>query len=292
MSKENLTQLSTINKQNSINFIEKDAIQSNGTNFGAVAQNLVMQNEWGAIITTTLRIAELFEKRHFHIIRDIEKLKQQLPKEFNESNLGRVDYTDAKGEKRPTYTLTRDAFSLLVMGFTGEKALQWKLKYIEAFNSMERELQAKRLCEFQQITDKAFLQGFDSGRESGLKDMEAAKEISYQQGMEYGQSLPAVQIETQKSYLQGLTEGRKIQKAEDNKKQDNWQKMEKAIDYLGKGVSLKDTARLVKLCPGTIRNRFRRLGLWEQVKNGDLWFNMPAKKQKKPASQPEQLSLI
>lgn len=281
MTKENLTQLNSINKQN-----------FNDPKIGAVAQNLVMQNEWGAIITTTLRIAELFEKHHKNILRDVEKLKQQLPKEFNELNFGRVDYTDTKGEKRPMYTLTRDAFSLLVMGFTGEKALQWKLKYIEAFNAMEKELRAKRLCEFQQITDKAFLKGFDNGRESGLRDIEAAKEISYQQGVDYGQSLPCVQIETQKSYLQGLTEGRKIQKAEDNKKQDNWQKMEKAIDYLGKGVSLKDTARLVKLCPGTIRNRFRRLGLWEQVKNGDLWFNMPGKKQKSNCEQPQQLSLL
>lgn len=276
MSNQELTHLNPINKQN-----------FNDPKIGGVTQNLVSQNEWGAIITTTLRIAELFEKRHDHILRDIEKLKQQLPKEFNESNFGRVDYTDTKGEKRPMYTLTRDAFSLLVMGFTGEKALQWKLKYIEAFNAMEKELRAKRLCEFQQITDKAFLKGFDSGRESGLKDMEAAKEISYQQGVDYGQSLPCVQIETKKSYLSGLEEGKKIQK-----KEDNWAKMEKAADYLGKGLSLKDTAELVRLRPGTIRDRFRRLGLWEQVKNGDVWFNMPGRKQRKSASQPKQLSLL
>lgn len=46
-------------------------------------------------------------------------------------------YTDAKGETRKEYLLTRDGFSLLVMGFTGKKALQWKLKYIDAFNRME-----------------------------------------------------------------------------------------------------------------------------------------------------------
>lgn len=287
MFKENLTQLNSINKQNSINFIEKDAIQSNDPNFGSVAQHLVMQDEWGAVITTTLRIAELFEKHHKNILRDVEKLKQQLPKEFNELNFGRVDYTDAKGEKRPMYTLTRDAFSLLVMGFTGEKALQWKLKYIEAFNAMEQSLRNKEIGEYQQIADRYYIDGFDSGRESGLKDMEAAKEISYQQGVDYGQSLPCMQIETKKSYLSGLEEGRKIQKREDN-----WKKMEKALDYLGRGLSLKDTAKLVHLRPGTIRDRFRRLGLWEQVKNGDLWFNMPNKKQKSISNQPEQLSLL
>ena len=79
--------------------------------------------------------------------------------------------------------------------------------------------------------------------------------------------------------------------ATERHRSDNWRKMEKAIDYLGKGLTLKDTARLVHLRPGTIRDRFKRLGLWEQVKNGDLWFNMPAKKQK-TTSKPEQLSLI
>ena len=127
-------------------------------------------------------------------------------------------------------------------------------------------------------------------KEIRQNDIELAKEISYQQGMEYGQSLPAVQIETKKSYLNGLEEGRKIQK-----RHDTWRKMEKAVDYLGKGVSLKDTAKLVKLRPDTIRERFQRLGLWEQVKNGDLWFNMSGKKYKNTTNrhgQPEQLSLL
>lgn len=105
--------------------------------------------------------------------------------------------------------------------------------------------------------------------------------------MKYGQSLPCVQIETKKSYLSGLEEGKKIQKREDN-----WAKMEKALDYLGKGLSLNDTAKLVHLCPSTIRDRFRLLGLWEQIKNDDLWFNMPGRKQKSTSSHPQQMSLL
>lgn len=66
----------------------------------------------------------MFEKKHFHIIRDIESL--ECSKEFNESNFGLVEYRDAKGEMRPEYLITRDGFTLLVMGFTGEKAMQWK----------------------------------------------------------------------------------------------------------------------------------------------------------------------
>lgn len=249
--------------------------------------SLVFEDKTGTITTTSLRIAEIFEKRHSDILRDLDKLIQLLPQDFNERNFAPVTYKDTKGEFRPMFTLTRDAFSLLVMGFTGEKALQWKLKYIEAFNDMEQALRNKEIAEYQQIADQYYIDGFDNGRESGLKDIELAKEVSYQQGMEYGQSLPCVQIETKKSYLSGLEEGRKIQKREDN-----WKKMEKALDYLGRGLSLKDTAKLVHLRPGTIRDRFRRLGLWEQVKNGDLWFNMPNKKQKSISNQPEQLSLL
>lgn len=87
-------------------------------------------------VTTSLLVAELFGKQHSKVIRSIEK--------FNEAKNGLVEnmfhkhfYKDAKGERRPMYYINRDGFSLLVMGFTGKKALEWKLKYIEAFNQME-----------------------------------------------------------------------------------------------------------------------------------------------------------
>ena len=68
------------------------------------------------LITTSLKVAEVFEKEHKNVLRSIDNLVAEMD---------------------------RDGFSLLVMGFTGEKALQWKIKYIEAFNQMESEL--KRL---------------------------------------------------------------------------------------------------------------------------------------------------
>ena len=256
MTKENLTQLISINKQNSINFLEKNG------------QILFTAEEIGKQLgyqNPTKSINNLFQRNSFELLNYSVDIKLMS--------------TDGKAYSRRAFT--EEGVYILSMLANTEQARDFRRRVAELLKNLR-----------QKEMDKAFLAGFDNGRESGLKDIELAKEVSYQQGMEYGQSLPCVQIETQKSYLQGLTEGRKIQKAEDNKKQDNWQKMEKAIDYLGKGVSLKDTARLVKLCPGTIRNRFRRLGLWEQVKNGDLWFNMPGKKQKSNCEQPQQLSLL
>lgn len=104
---------------------------------------------YGTITTTSLQIAEVFEKKHSHIIRDIERLLKELPEDFNGSNFGLVEYKDAKGELRPMYKLTRDAFTLLAMGFTGKKALAFKLKYIEAFNAMEQQLQQKAKLAFE-----------------------------------------------------------------------------------------------------------------------------------------------
>jgi phage regulator Rha-like protein len=52
-------------------------------------------------------------------------------------------YKDASGKRNPKYLMNRDGFSLLVMGFTGKNALEWKIKYIEAFNSMESIIREK-----------------------------------------------------------------------------------------------------------------------------------------------------
>ena len=89
-------------------------------------------------VVSSRDVARVFEKEHFNVIRDIKNL--ECDEEFNAINFEAVDYTDAKGEKRPMYLLTRDGFTLLAMGFTGEKAMKFKLKYIAAFNAMEEQL--------------------------------------------------------------------------------------------------------------------------------------------------------
>lgn len=92
----------------------------------------------GIPMASSLDVAKVFDKEHFHVLRDIENLLKDVPQKFNETNFGLVEYTDAKGEKRPMYNPTRDAFTLLAMGFTGKKAIQFKIAYIEAFNTMEK----------------------------------------------------------------------------------------------------------------------------------------------------------
>lgn len=92
------------------------------------------------IVTTSLRVAEKFEKRHDHVIRDIENLVLGLPKN-GEGYFYKTSYVNEQNKQTYTmYEMNRDGFSLLAMGFTGEKALKWKIYYINAFNAMENEL--------------------------------------------------------------------------------------------------------------------------------------------------------
>ena len=86
-------------------------------------------------VTTSLVVAEKFERPHKDVLKSIRTL--ECSDSFNERNFSPVDYKDAKGESRPMYLITRDGFTLLAMGFTGAKAMKWKIKYIAAFNAME-----------------------------------------------------------------------------------------------------------------------------------------------------------
>ena len=93
-------------------------------------------------VCDSLQVAEKFGKRHGNVMRDISnQLKNELVKK---RNLYRQShYIDAKGESRPMYLMNRQGFEILVMGFTGEKALEWKLAYSDAFNKMESLIREK-----------------------------------------------------------------------------------------------------------------------------------------------------
>lgn len=101
------------------------------------------------LITDSRKVAENFEKRHDHVMRDIETLLGGLPKNGDTLKMfHKVMYVNEQnGQKYPMYLVNRDGFTLLAMGFTGKKALEWKLKYIDAFNKMEDILNGRILNE-------------------------------------------------------------------------------------------------------------------------------------------------
>ena len=93
----------------------------------------------GKPVVTSKQVAAHFGKTHRHVLRDIAK-EIETAGEFGKTNFGLSTYTSSQNKILPCYEMTRDGFSLIAMGFTGVEAQQWKIKYIEAFNAMEREL--------------------------------------------------------------------------------------------------------------------------------------------------------
>lgn len=83
-------------------------------------------------------IAEHFGKRHDHVLRDIETLGKDLPN-FGEMFFD-TEIPDSYGRPQRAYLMNRDGFTLLAMGFTGKEALEWKVRYMNAFNAMEQEI--------------------------------------------------------------------------------------------------------------------------------------------------------
>ncbi|EAL9012630.1 hypothetical protein DYV50_06715 [Campylobacter coli] len=120
------------------------------------------------VTTTSLDIAAVFNKRHDNIIAKIET----FPKDsFTDLNFKASKYIDSTGRILPCYKITRDAFSLLVMGFTGEKAYKWKIEFIKAFNEMEKRL---RNIEYEKHDKLAFRQSL------GYKSQLAQQKLKYE----------------------------------------------------------------------------------------------------------------
>ncbi|WP_347289267.1 Rha family transcriptional regulator [Bilophila wadsworthia] len=94
----------------------------------------------GRPAVTSLDVSKFFEKRHGNVVRDIAQIVSNSPKKFSRLNFELASYLDEQAKNRPMYIIYRDGFMLLVMGYTGKKALAIKLAYIEAFNAMEEEL--------------------------------------------------------------------------------------------------------------------------------------------------------
>ena len=105
-------------------------------------KDVVIKKIDGELVVTSRQVAEDFEKEHKNVLQTINNL---VAENSAVKNMIIESTYENRGKYYPEYLLTRDGFSLLVMGFTGSRALQWKLKYIEAFNKMEQELKGQAL---------------------------------------------------------------------------------------------------------------------------------------------------
>lgn len=183
-----------------------------------------------AILSTS--IANRFNKNHKDLLRAIDSLRSILPESFNRRNFAPVGYHDAKGERRRAYLLTRDAFSLLAMGLTGKAAIIWKLRYIEAFNALER-------LALDRTQELAYEAGYKIGKDETL-------------------ALPVMEAERKKGYLAGFAEGKKLAR-----KEDGLRVLEKVISYVRKGLTYAEIGKLTGLSQSSVGRRIaraRRLG--------------------------------
>lgn len=109
----------------------------------------------GQPVVSSREVANNFEKKHKHVLECIENLKEGVAEKSADLFIESKYQHPQNKQWYKEYLLTRDGFSLLVMGFTGAKALEWKLKYIEAFNKMEQYIKEQQVP---QLTEKQMLQ--------------------------------------------------------------------------------------------------------------------------------------
>ena len=119
---------------------------------------IILSTQNGEPVASSRQIAESFGKEHKHVltaIRQILVAENSATKFFHETAF------EYRGQKFPEYMMNRDGFSLLVMGFTGKAALEWKLKYIQAFNAMEKKLAQRPQLSRSELMAQALIAAHD-----------------------------------------------------------------------------------------------------------------------------------
>lgn len=95
------------------------------------------------VAVTSLDVAETFDKEHRRVLQDIRELS--CSDDFRLHNFVQSSYENQQGKSQPMFLITRDGFTMLAMGYTGEKAMRFKEAYIRQFNEMENLLRGKML---------------------------------------------------------------------------------------------------------------------------------------------------
>lgn len=116
---------------------------------------IILSTQNGEPVASSRQIAESFGKEHKHVLESIKSISAEnsaLTHMFFPTT-----YTAGTGKQYPMYLMNRDGFSLLVMGFTGKAALEWKLKYIAAFNEMEKKLSTPQMPKLSKEMQALFL---------------------------------------------------------------------------------------------------------------------------------------
>lgn len=104
---------------------------------GIIQQGLVYKSQKGTPVTDSLKVAQVFGKEHRNVLKSIRNILGSAQNLAHQKWFYESTYQDAQGKSQPTFIMNRDGFSLLAMGLTGAKAMQFKVGFIEQFNQME-----------------------------------------------------------------------------------------------------------------------------------------------------------
>lgn len=119
---------------------------------------IILSTQNGEPVVSSREVARNFGKEHkdtLESIRQILVAENSATKFFHESSF------EYRGRQFPEYLMNRDGFTLLAMGFTGKAALEWKLKYIAAFNAMEKQLAQRPQLSRSELMAKALIAAHD-----------------------------------------------------------------------------------------------------------------------------------
>ncbi|KAA0805635.1 transcriptional regulator [Bacillus sp. JAS102] len=124
--------------------------------------NIVFLNGKNEVVTDSLMVAEVFGKKHHHVL---DSVKEIISKSKNGKTNFRLSYYNAGTRQYPKYELNRDGFVMLIMGFTGDKAFEFKEMYIDEFNRMEEKLK-------QMLTDSYLIDDPIARAEKWIKEQQ------------------------------------------------------------------------------------------------------------------------
>lgn len=142
--------------------------------------DIILSTRNGEPVASSRQIAESFEKNHRDVLRAVDGLKEDV-RNFAQMFF-ETEAPDSYGRPQRTYLMNRDGFSLLVMGFTGKAALEWKLKYIQAFNEMEKKLSTPQMPKLSKEMQALFLLDDRTQRqEQRLTALENTMTVDYNQ---------------------------------------------------------------------------------------------------------------
>jgi len=161
------------------------------------------------VFTTSLQVAEAFEKRHTDVLRDIKAL--DCSDDFRQRNFASAEYLDKQGKPRKAYRMTKDGFTFLAMGYTGKKAAQFKEAYIRAFNEMEAKLRGDALPNHENVREqlnkavKTLVSVLNKNGHS-LSYSDAWRLVHLKSGMDSVETASAPQLQAALNYASDLLE--------------------------------------------------------------------------------------